>query len=272
MNGPLEKVLDTNTSFSADAISEAISSYVEACITDAVKSLPPETVPSPAQARLRKMMTKRRGKSRGAMRQRISNHESNLLELYQLRRDLDGHVEDGTAATPTPYSSTTGSITDILPEQSVGDTPNGHLERKEDASIKRISRMIPSFHGSVVGAHVKEPAVQGSLEPAVANIVIVDRVFEQVVKTVETSLRAFAMQRDQPISFAFQLGKDPEYPKWKRYIVRLNSPLDFDSKMKLWTEMDASIREEIRRLSHAKPEISGQIENISSNLFLHMEL
>jgi hypothetical protein len=272
MNGPLENGLDTNMLSSADAVSEAISKYVEECITDAVKSLPPETIPSPVEARLRKMMAKRRGKSRSVKRQGILDHESNLVELYRLRRQLDGYAKDGTAITYTPYSSNMGDVTAISHRELVGDTPNGHLGRKEDASIKPISRVVPSFHGSVVGADVRDTAIHGSLEPAIANMVITDPVFEQVIRTVELSLRAFAMERGQPIGFAFQKGEDPEYPKWRRYIVRIDSPLDFDSKMRLWTEVDAKMREEVRRLSHSKPEISGQIEDISSNLFVHMEL
>ena len=80
------------------------------------------------------------------------------------------------------------------------------------------------------------------------------------------------MQRNLPLAFDFLLAKDPEYPNWKRYVVKLETPLDFDAKMNLWTEIDTRVREDLRRLSEIRSDFAEQIGDISSNLFIHMEL
>lgn len=270
MSGPLDAILEANPSSSADGITEAVALYVEACIINTLISLPPMRIPTPAHARLEEMMTRRRGKS-GRVSRRREDYESRLAELYRLRRQLDGYPENGTVPNYVADSSDIATVSGeagVLPPR---DTPNGHLHRKESELIRRPTQMT-GFQGTLIGARAPELVVRGHLEPSIANLIVADPILEEIVMRVEARLRAFALERGLPMEFDFRLGEDPEYPKWRRYILELDSNLDFDSKMTLWTEIDSSIRQELRQLGEERYEMSQRIADISSNLFVHMGL
>ena len=270
MNGLLGTILEANPASSNNEITEAISNYVEECVIHAVKTLPPPRIPSPAQARLRNMVIKRRKKN---IRARTSSYESSLDELYDIRRDLNGHLADGTAPVPMLTPSDLDGIDVRVSKLAMDDTLDGQLGREVDSPIGSLD-LAPTFqpYSRRFQTPIAGPEVRGVLEPTVSNLVTSDPVFELIAKSVESEVRSFASQKNLPMRFDFLLGKDPEYPNWKRYVLRLDTTLDFDSKMNLWTEIDARVREDIRILHQTKPELAERIEQISLNLFIHMEL
>jgi len=114
--------------------------------------------------------------------------------------------------------------------------------------------------------------VRFSLASQVQGLVASDTIFERVVRATEVSLRAFALGSEASMKLSFTMGRDPEYPDWKRYVIRISTSLDFDARIRLWSEMDAWIRKDLSQLSGATPEESARIKDIAGNLFLDMEL
>lgn len=277
LNDSLDALLGCNPSASTEALANALSSYFEACVSEVLESihLPPARVPSPTAAMLRTLVARRRRKTSRQAQEDISERESFVAELYHIRSELDGHAQDGTV--PLAFASPNdgcGTLTRLPREYPAADAlsegmamDGDGLDRTRLGPFARFRR--DSGNLSPLGT---PPMVRFSLEPQLQELVASDWIFEQVAKVTEQSLRAFALESNVPMELSFGIAKDPEYPHWRRYVITIGTSLDFDSRMSLWSAMDATVRKDLSRLRGATPEDSTRIEGIAGNLFLDMEL
>jgi len=277
MSGSLGELLDVNPSESAEALADAFSSYVETCVSETLRSmqLPPARIPPPTEARLRTLTTKRRKKADRLKLQTISTHESFVRELYYLRSQLRGDPEYGT--TPRPMEPD-GDLRTTREEAGASppatDISYGEQILDGDGLTSQRLDLSPSFLPYTTHLRPLDELsiVRISLKRQVQDLIMCDPVFERVVKTVESSLRTLVLESKVPMEFDFAIKSDPEYPHWKRYIITVNTCLDFDAKMACWSEIDAHVRERLRQLRDSRQEDSVRIDDIGTNLFIHMEL
>jgi hypothetical protein len=221
------------------------------------------------------LVARRRRKTNRQAQEGISERESFVAELYHIRSELDGHAQDGTA----PSSSASpndgcGTLTRSRREYAAADELNE--DKAMDGDRLGRTRLDPLAQlqrdsGNLLPLRTP-PMVRFSLEPQLQELVASDWIFEQIAKVTEQSLRAFALESEAPMELKFAIAKDPEYPNWRRYVVTIDTSLDFDSRMRLWSEMDARVRKDLSHLRGATSEDSTRITDITGSLFLDMEL
>jgi hypothetical protein len=156
----------------------------------------------------------------------------------------------------------------------VTDVLDGGQVLDKDGSAGQLSGLRPLFepYSGYLRRPGDLPRLRVAFEQQVQGLVTSDPVFEQIARTVESKMRAIALESQVSIELDFSSKSDPEYPTWKRYVVGINAALDFDTKMKFWSEIDAGVREALRQLRDRRPGDSARIEDIGRNLFIHMEL
>jgi hypothetical protein len=104
--------------------------------------------------------------------------------------------------------------------------------------------------------------------------ILADTLFSRNVSFIESAAKLFALSKTLQADFFLSFRRDSEIPEWKKYILTINVPgIDFDTKMKLWDEFDAFIRERIReRLLHAPKEEAKKLKKLNKTLFTRVEL
>lgn len=276
LNDSLDALLGSNPSASTEELAHALSSYIEACVSEAIETirLPPARIPSPTTPVLRTLVARRRRKSSRQAQEDISERESFVRELYHIRSELDGHAENGTIPSSlTGPNGGCGTMTRLPGEYSAADA-KGSMAVGGDGLNRtplRPTWRLRRDSGNLVPLG-RPSAVRFSLESRLQELIISDTILEQVVKATELSLRAFALESEAPMELNFVIVKDPEYPNWRRYVITIDTSLDFDAKMRLWSEMDARVRKDLIQLRGATSEDSTRIKDITGNLFLDMEL
>ena len=273
LNDSLDALLESNPSASTGDLADALTSYIEACVSEAIGTipLPPVRVPSPTAAMLRTLKARRRKKSSRQAREDISVRESLVWELYHVRSELDGHEEDGTVPSPpTGPDGGCGTMTRLPRDYGAADA-GGSVAVGGDGLDRTPLLRLRRDSGNLVPVG-RPSAIRFSLESRLQELVISDTILEQVAKATELSLRTFALESEAPMELNFTIANDPEYPNWKRYVIKIDTPLDFERRMRLWSEMDAWVRKDLSRLSGATPDDSTRIKDITGNLFLDMEL
>ena len=276
LNDSLDALLEINPSASVEDLANALSRYIEMCISEALESIPlPATgIPSPTTPALRDLQARRRRKSSKRFQEDISERESFIAELYRIRSRLDGHAENGTIPSSLTPDGGCGTVATLPTEYTAADTFNGGMVMDGDGLTRAPLRPTLRFRrdsGNLVPLS-RPSAVRFSLESRLQELVASDTILEQVAKATELSLRTFALEPEVPMELNFTIANDPEYPNWRRYIIKIDTPLDFDYRMRLWSEMDAWVRKDLSRLRGATPEDSTRIKDITGNLFLDMEL
>lgn len=280
MSETLDPLLAEYPSASGDALAEAIASYIETCFPEVLRSvaLPRVEVPSLTQVALRTLRkTRAKRRVRNAF-QAISSRETFLRELYSLRNELDRSGKAGTSAIRMrEYDGNLRTTPTALKRPSATDTPvKPRLVTEEDGITRRPSRLEPTasflpYTGPNLLA-TKQPKIAFSLNGEMTRALADDACLQDVLRTVEVNLRTAAMQSEKEMDFQCSLETDPEYPRWKRYVVTIDVEDEFDRKMELWRQLNAQVRHSLRELRELKPQYSDRVEDIGKNLFLHMEL
>jgi hypothetical protein len=103
--------------------------------------------------------------------------------------------------------------------------------------------------------------------------VISDPLIEEVGRALEDSLREFTSQT----SFAWRLEmtreSDIEFPDWKRFVLRIHVSLgNFDEKLKVWGELDRTVRQKLLELAEGHPEEAKRILQFNKLLYLRMDM
>jgi hypothetical protein len=277
VNDSLGPLIALNPFASPGILADALSDYVEVCVSEALRSLPiaPASIPSPAQAKLQSMMRLRRRKRSRLVLEDLSARESFLTELYYLRSRLDGGPRQGTMTTRF-RGIIDGPGTERFAD--IRTSPADIFDGEPSPGMKGTTGHIPDVRPSVqpytksFGLAEELPVVRLVMEPLFSDLIASDLVFERVAKAVESNLRAIAVDSQVPMKLNFSVRTDPEYPHWMRYVVTIDSSVDFDSRMKFWSEVDSKVRDAIAELCDRKPSDSARIREISKNLFIHMEL
>jgi hypothetical protein len=278
MNEIIDSLKASYPSASVEDLADAIIAYVESSFPEIVRKmdLPRKQILAPTQVALRTLRKRRVRRKISRMSRTTSDSRDNLIsELYGLRSKFDGTAASGTIAERTFESS--GEIGSDGPQREiVADVPGRRRFLADgDGVTDRFGITEPPGSFQVYASRfsrLEPPRVRFSLSPEIVEMLEHDTIIQDIMRMTEVNLRAAGLQSQIEMDFHVGLETDPEYPKWKRFVVAASLPTDFETKMTLWPLLDASVRRALHELEETQPESSPKIKEIGKNLFVHMEL
>jgi hypothetical protein len=278
MNEIIDPLMASYPSASVEDIANAIIAFIETSFPEILRTmdLPRKRIPAPTQVAIRTLRKRRARRKFARVSYMASDSRENLIsELYRLRSEFDGAAASGTVAERT-FESSGGIGSDGFEGEIVEDAPGKRsLISQGDGVTSKLGIIEPPGSFQVYTnrfSRLEPPRIRFSLGPEIDEILEHDAMFQDILRRTEVNLRAAALQSKTEMDFHVGLETDPEYPKWKRFVVTVSPSADFETKMALWPKLNKSVRIALHELEEIHPEFSSKIKEIGKNLFVHMEL
>lgn len=255
-------------------LADAIIQYVEETLTETYHNLSLPATQPPVSAKLEELMLRRLPmRRRSRTKDRSETRNKVLSELYRIHFQLDGWaVANDTTRHYSPIDTDSTLTREDLPDgfPSLTSNPITHLTSTADqtktpqdperlpyspSQMTSMTRNVLSFqYGNKWKDLLRNPR------------------YDFIASTLERYVREFAENSDCLWRFKLDEEPDAEIPSWTRNVLRVSiESADFEEQIKLWDQLDRSLRDHFRTTFAKSPDQQADAEQFIKHLFLKID-
>src|SRR6266571_3215505 len=262
MSEALHEVVSVNPHATEGEISSAVIRYLQSSVASAIRNVNLPTPPSPAKAALEKYRALR---YRTPRRRSVGARNELIEELYGLKLSLNGHGymtntgEHLKKWNGGSYSDrlTPGLEARLWSARSTTSTPAQLGLETENMIFRKRQRFSPYHSLTEVEDKTFRLFYHDSFISRLSN-----PIYQTISKALEERLRDFSERTGLEWEFGLAEESDIELQGWKRFVLRISvSAGDFEQRLKLWDELDVTIRQLLAELSKEHTNESEKIND-----------
>ena len=272
-----------NPGASNEEICLALIDEIETITSDIMRELELPPPHSPVQMKLEELFLRRLG----LRRRRVTGYDpfsqrDFIQDLYYLQKELDGHERGSASLVPQVIHRETTDVPPPIPRLEDRNTDRDIwrgakaliTERPGLLELEKKLRFQTNLPSESDIDELEEPPERIILDAEAQKRVMVDSLFADVFRVIETRIRRIGQGDLENASFILSLEKDLEIPTWEKLVVKVDIPqMGFSQKMDLWDKIGSEVRNSVDELKeYPQPPTEKELANIRKRLFVRMSL